>query len=244
MLTEDGDTLLPESKGSTQGVLKRSISTDSEVEITRRRSSGDSGRRSGESLRRLSKDSGEDVDGQRSRRSSTAADDRIARELRETFETLDIDSSGFVDPANIKEVMSRLGESLTGLSPFFARRLVLWPKLVPSHTRPPARPSCKPGIAGCHACVLFLAEEEAKKMVGIADYKQNGVIDYDEFVQLMSSESKVLVGVDTCGSGRALPTRLVLVVRPWGAWARRPCGTPWPDASRASMVIHGHRVAA
>ena len=37
----------------------------------------------------------------------------------------------------------------------------------------------------------MLADHEAKKMVEIADYKRNGVIDFDEFVELMSSESKV-----------------------------------------------------
>jgi len=131
MLTQDDDTL-----GTT--LLKRSNSTDSEAET--------GGRRSGETARRLSKDSGEEQQG---RRSSLSADDRIQRELRETFMALDIDSSGFVDPANIKEVMSRFGTSLT--------------------------------------------EDEAKKMVEIADYKQNGVIDYDEFLLLMSSESKVPV---------------------------------------------------
>jgi thiamine phosphate synthase YjbQ (UPF0047 family) len=35
------------------------------------------------------------------------------------------------------------------------------------------------------------SEEEARKMIEIADYKQNGVIEFDEFVELMSSESKV-----------------------------------------------------
>lgn len=67
------------------------------------------------------------------------------RELREMFTALDIDNSGFIDPHNIREVMSRLGTTLT--------------------------------------------EDEAKKMVQIADYKQNGVIEYDEFLELMSSES-------------------------------------------------------
>ena len=67
------------------------------------------------------------------------------RELREMFTALDIDNSGFIDPHNIREVMSRLGTSLT--------------------------------------------EDEAKMMVQIADYKQNGVIEYDEFLELMSSES-------------------------------------------------------
>ena len=35
------------------------------------------------------------------------------RELREMFTALDIDNSGFIDPHNIREVMSRLGTSLT-----------------------------------------------------------------------------------------------------------------------------------
>ena len=72
-------------------------------------------------------------------------DDVRHRELREMFTALDIDNSGFIDPHNIREVMSRLGTSLT--------------------------------------------EDEAKMMVQIADYKQNGVIEYDEFLELMSSES-------------------------------------------------------
>ena len=38
----------------------------------------------------------------------------------------------------------------------------------------------------------MIPEDEAKKMVEIADYKRNGVIDFDEFVELMSSESKVM----------------------------------------------------
>ncbi len=163
MLTQDDDTL-----GTT--LLKRSNSTDSEAET--------GGRRSGETARRLSKDSGEEQQG---RRSSLSADDRIQRELRETFMALDIDSSGFVDPANIKEVMSRFGTSLTGLplSPlcFGAHGLGL------SH----ARPTTDETLCECGA------EDEAKKMVEIADYKQNGVIDYDEFLLLMSSESKVPV---------------------------------------------------
>jgi len=41
-----------------------------------------------------------------------------------------------------------------------------------------------------HVC-FYRTEEEAKKMVEIADYKKNGVIEYDEFIELMSSESKV-----------------------------------------------------
>lgn len=70
----------------------------------------------------------------------------VELELRETFKTLDVDSSGFIDVENLKEIMSRLGTTLT--------------------------------------------EEEARKMIDIADYKHNGVIDFDEFVELMSSESK------------------------------------------------------
>jgi len=77
---------------------------------------------------------------------SIDADAQRDRELRAAFMALDIDSSGFIDPHNIKEVMSRLGTSLS--------------------------------------------VDEAKKMVEIADYKKNGVIEFDEFLELMSSESK------------------------------------------------------
>jgi DnaJ-class molecular chaperone len=64
-------------------------------------------------------------------------------ELRESFKALDLDGSGFIDPQNIKEVLSRLGSSLT--------------------------------------------DEEAREMVEIADYNQNGVIEFDEFVALVTS---------------------------------------------------------
>jgi len=68
------------------------------------------------------------------------------QEFLQSFKALDLDSSGFIDTQNIKEVMSRLGSSLT--------------------------------------------DEEARKMVEIADYKQNGVIEFDEFVELVTSESQ------------------------------------------------------
>jgi calcium/calmodulin-dependent protein kinase IV len=64
-------------------------------------------------------------------------------ELLESFKALDLDGSGFIVPQNIKEVLSRLGSSLT--------------------------------------------DEEARKMVEIADYNQNGVIEFDEFVALVTS---------------------------------------------------------
>ena len=64
-------------------------------------------------------------------------------ELLESFKALDLDGSGFIDPQNIKEVLSRLGSSLT--------------------------------------------DEEARKLVEIADDNQNGVIEFDEFVALVTS---------------------------------------------------------
>jgi Ca2+-binding EF-hand superfamily protein len=66
------------------------------------------------------------------------------KELMESFKVFDIDNSGAIDPQNIKEVLSRLGSTLT--------------------------------------------DEEAVKMVEIADYKQNGVIEFDEFVALVTSQ--------------------------------------------------------
>lgn len=109
MLTQDGNNLLLSKLDAGTPVhqslnaMGRTISTDSEPDA-----------------RRLSKDSG---DGEGSRRGSIVAGDSIARELRETFMALDLNSSGFVDPANIKEVMSRLGTTLSGCAISVARPL-------------------------------------------------------------------------------------------------------------------------
>jgi len=66
----------------------------------------------------------------------------LSEELRATFDALDVDGSGFVDAANVREVLKRFG--------------------------------------------VELSEEEAAAMVGTADLKGNGVIDFDEFWALMS----------------------------------------------------------
>ena len=119
MLTQDGDSLLLSKLDDAAtpvhqslNPMRRTISTDSEPDA-----------------RRLSKDSG---DGEGSRRGSLVSGDSIARELRETFMALDVDSSGFVDPANIKEVMSRLGTTLSGYATSVASSLAI---LSPSGVR-------------------------------------------------------------------------------------------------------------
>ena len=87
--------------------MRRTGSSDSEANLdpSRRRLSGDA----------MGPESTNSGDGNESWRGSSTAGD--ARELRETFMALDVDSSGFVDPANIKELMSRFGIVVPGFSP-------------------------------------------------------------------------------------------------------------------------------
>ena len=78
--------------------------------------------------------------------------------------------------------------------------------------------SAIPLLDSCPMCPLAfasacapLAVEEAKKMIEIADYKKNGVIEWDEFIELMSSESKVhlsLSPLPPCSRARALSLAL------------------------------------
>eukprot|EP00961_Rhodomonas_salina_P220640 2983008-Rhodomonas_salina.1 len=45
--------------------------------------------------------------------SGDSIEEELEEELRHTFEALDVDRSGFIDPANVREVLGRFGVRLT-----------------------------------------------------------------------------------------------------------------------------------
>ncbi|EKX43618.1 hypothetical protein GUITHDRAFT_163809 [Guillardia theta CCMP2712] len=94
----------------------------------------------------------------------TSLDGRYFDDYKEIFMSMDLDNSGVIDPANIREVLKRLGSEVT--------------------------------------------EEEARKMIEIADIKNNGVIEFDEFAEMMSKgqylmESPSLRPIDRVPSDRS-----------------------------------------